>query len=119
MARFGGRDFPRSPPHTCFTPLPMALLKTVKKFLGKKSTQLSEIEEVQRALEDHNAWHACDKLSILRRASMAIASAYVIDGGEFIAVPAIHLGQYQGKSCGEVLQGYAASIAIYPRICPH
>ena len=83
----------------------MALLKTVKKVLGKKSAQLSEVEEVQRALEDHKAWHACDKLSILRRASMAIASAYLIDGGEFIAVPAIHLGQYQGKSCGEVLQG--------------
>ena len=97
----------------------MALLKTVKKLLGKKSTQLSELEEVQRALEDHHAWHACDKLSILRRASMAIASAYVIDGGEFIAVPAIHLGQHQGKSCGEVLQGYAAILTVYPGIPPH
>ena len=83
----------------------MALFKTVKKALGKKSIQRSEMEEVQRALEDHNAWHACDKLSILRRASMAIASAYMIVSGEFIAVPAIHLGEYQGKTCGEVLQG--------------
>jgi len=83
----------------------MAFFKTVKKVLGKKSTQLSEMEDVQRALEDHNAWHACDKLSILRRASMAIASAHLFDGGECIAVPAIHLGEFQGKSCGEVLQG--------------
>jgi hypothetical protein len=83
----------------------MPLFKTVKKVLGKKSTQLSEMEHVQRALEDHNAWRACDKLSILRRASMAIASAHIIDGRECIAVPAIHLGEYQGKSCGEVLQG--------------
>jgi hypothetical protein len=83
----------------------MPLLKTVKKALSKKSTQASEMEEVRRALEDHNAWHACDKLSILRRASMAIASAYIIDAGEFIAIPAIHLGEYQGRTCGEVLQG--------------
>ena len=83
----------------------MALLKTVKKVLGKKSPQISEMEEVQRVLEDHNAWHTCDKLSILRRASMAIASAYIMDAGEFIVVPAIHLGEYQGKTCGEVLQG--------------
>jgi hypothetical protein len=88
-----------------FIPLTMTLLKIVKNVLGKKSAQLTEVEEVQRALEDHNAWHSCDKLSILRRVSMAIASAYIVDGGECIAVPAIHLGEYQGKSCGEVLQG--------------
>lgn len=83
----------------------MALLKTVKKVLGKKSGQLAEMEEVQRVLENRNAWRSCDKLSMLRRASMAIASAHLVDRGEFIAVPAVHLGEYQGRSCGEVLQG--------------
>jgi len=83
----------------------MALLKTVKKILGKKSTQLAEMEEVQRALENHNVWRSCDKLSTLRRVSMVIASAHLIDGSEFIVVPAIHLGEYEGKTCGEVLQG--------------
>lgn len=90
----------------------MALLKTVRKVLGKKSTRLSEMEEVQRALEDHNAWRSCDKLSVLRRASMAIASAHILDDGECIAVPAIHLGEYQGKTCGEALQGLVARIAL-------
>jgi hypothetical protein len=83
----------------------MALLKTVKKVLSKKSTQLAEMDQVQQALEDQNAWRSCDKLSILRRASMAIARAHMVDGGECIAVPAIHLGEYQGKTCGEILQG--------------
>ena len=88
-----------------FIPPAMALLETVKKVLGKKSTQLSEMEEMQQALENQNAWRSSDKLSVLRRASMAIASAHVLYGGECIAVPAIHLGEYQGKTCGEVLQG--------------
>ena len=83
----------------------MALLKTVKKILGKRSTQLAEMEELQRVLENHNAWRSCDKLSTLRRVSMVIASAHLIDGSEFIVVPAIHLGEYEGKTCGEVLQG--------------
>lgn len=83
----------------------MALFKTVKKVLSRKSTQRAEMEEVQRALEDHIAWRSCDKLSILRRASMAIASAHMVDSGQCIVIPAIHLGEYQGSTCGEVLQG--------------
>lgn len=90
----------------------MTLLKTVRKVLGKKSTQLAEAEQVQRALEDHNAWRSSDKLSVLRRASMAIASAHILDAGECIAVPAIYLGEYQGKTCGEVLQGLISRTAL-------